>query len=240
MEIGLFFSWRNDMRSVLRASVVLATVCGLALMASFATADVVGAANLFSGQTVAGDTAFNSTYALSNAVDGTTAASGFLDGATNYRMSISGFNSDIDRVRFFEAGFFQRTSPSVDLYYSSAVTSSLNVADYTFLGNFQIPNVYYENIDGAGSEGHRYLTPTDPPENGPGTQASPINWSELTGLGIPSGTRSVLFNFAPDNSSNLGVFFSEIQGYAVPEPSTIVVFGTALLGLVAYAWRKRR
>lgn len=152
----------------------------------------------------------------------------FQDLTSDWRMSVSGFDSDIDTIRFF--GWDDeccRASASVSVYYSSTNTTSITVGDYTFLKTASLPTVQTD----ATTQDSQYTL----------VSADGYRYAELTGLGIPTGTKSVLFSFGPEVNSAWGPAIAEIQGFAsVPEPSCLILSVCGLLGLMAYAWRKRR
>ena len=63
--------------------------------------------------------------------------------------------------------------------------------------------------------------------------------------GIVGSYRYLLFTVSPSDNGpgvgQVGTFYGEFDVVkAVPEPSTIALLTTGLLGLLAYAWRKRK
>ena len=71
-------------------------------------------------------------------------------------------------------------------------------------------------------------------------------------VNAPAGTKSLLICFGSshwvDNASSTGdystesggVLVGEIQAFAAPEPSAVVLLTLGLFGLLCYAWRKRK
>ncbi|MBU4273351.1 MAG: PEP-CTERM sorting domain-containing protein [Planctomycetes bacterium] len=80
-----------------------------------------------------------------------------------------------------------------------------------------------------------------------------VLWSS-GGVLTEGGNYAKFINLAPDGSNQIvisaiatgtpGVLdiitFNGLQLVAVPEPSTVVLLVTGLIGLLCYAWRKRR
>ena len=57
---------------------------------------------------------------------------------------------------------------------------------------------------------------------------------------MPAGSTSVNFSMFVVGPTTQSVYFDDASFAAVPEPSAIVLLMTGLMGLLAYAWRKRR
>ena len=190
----------------------------------------VGDSNIFnSSLTVAVSGTFdNAAFDASHLVDGTNNAFVF-DNSNISQASISGFNSGIETLRFFDTpSYTDRLVLSVDVYFSSSLTSSLLIGDYTYEGSY---------IVGPSTDGDLYVNKTDPAEHplasDPATvPANVIGYADVTGLSIPDGTQSILLvTTAP---RDIGAGLSEIQGFAaVPEPSSAALLGLAglVLGL---------
>jgi len=150
--------------------------------------------------------------------------------------SISGFNSALTSIRFFDEPAFQaRTAPSVTIYASSVNQTVLTPGSYTLVGTYTL----------ATSASDLYTTATSPADtssNGNGT----ISYDTVSGLNIAAGTKSILFQFGlnPNGSGggNFGNAFSEIQAFNTPVPETSSSIGLGLMlalsGLVVIA-RKR-
>ncbi|MBN1394174.1 MAG: PEP-CTERM sorting domain-containing protein [Pirellulales bacterium] len=59
-------------------------------------------------------------------------------------------------------------------------------------------------------------------------------------VSAPEGTQSLFFQFVRA-SGKTRVRICEVQAYGeVPEPGTLMLLSTSLIGLLAYAWRKRK
>jgi PEP-CTERM motif len=146
------------------------------------------------------------------------------DGISPEFLNISGFDasSGIDSITFFDGNAGDRTAPSVVIYTSTSnLTNDLNPADYTALNGglaFTLPTGESDSIYTEGSD-----SAVGSADNG---------FDTLTGLDIPTGTQSILFDFGTVSSSS---GLAEIQGFAaVPEPATYAMMfaGLGLLVLV--------
>lgn len=212
----------------------LATMIGAIALSATAQAVPLSASNLFSGKTVAVSSTFGSSaFAASNLVDGTNLAHVFADGQSTARVSISGFDSSITTLRFFDTPSYDaRVSDTVAIYRSSSVTNSLNTASYTLVGTYNLPT---RNFDNASSLHDGYTIATSPAEHpragDPNVNTSMvISFGELTGLTIPTGTRSILFDFTEVHPS-WGAGLSEIQAFGVIPTNPVPEGGGTLLTL---------
>ena len=197
-------------------------------VAQAALYDVTDALNLLAGQTTAASSYYGGARTPASAVDnlvGTnTEDSGlwFADSETDGRLSVSGFNSALDRIRVFsvpsDAG---RVFSSLTIRSSTSLTSSVDTADYaTTLATLDTIPSY-----------------TIIPETGNITGYFDVS------VFAPSGTQSLLFSFG--SSAGIADRISEVQAFApdaapVPEPSTFVLALAGLLGLALVAKRQRR
>ena len=227
-------------------SLVTLAILGLAAVGS-ASAQTTANTNVLKGGIVTATNPFpNATLAVpGNLTDGATTPFVFADnGVSPETVSITGFNSAIGTLRFFDApDFLYRTSASVIVGYSSAANAGVG-------GTYTLLNGGSPLVLATSNGGNDYLTATNPAQTQAGpasTGTSTIHFSDLTGLGIPTGTKSLLLTFTqapadPTNNGQLsGAAITEIQGFApVPEVSTTVSFGLLLaLGSLAVVVRKR-
>ena len=60
----------------------------------------------------------------------------------------------------------------------------------------------------------------------------------IISVSAPAGTQSLYFNFG--NSGGTGMAVAEIQAFAAPEPSALVLLACGVMALLAYAWRAKR
>ncbi|HEY7116328.1 MAG TPA: glycoside hydrolase family 76 protein [Tepidisphaeraceae bacterium] len=186
------------------------------LLASVSEADLFGA-----GLTVnVSGSSTSAAFAPANVVDGSNAAFAFNDSAGTQRMSIAGFNTAIHTLRIFDTpSYLDRAAGAVTIYYSRVNQASLIPAAYTLLGTFGLAPVNR----GGTSVGDAYPTPTSPadhprasdPSSNP---AATIGFSQLTGLNIPPGARSILLDFGV-NPAGLGFGLSEIQAFGTVSPT---------------------
>ena len=102
------------------------------------------------------------------------------------------------------------------------------------------PYPYTQNILYS-AYGHAGVDPTNPT----------YSYVDMS-VNAPAGTKSLLICFGSshwvDNASSTGdystesggVLVGEIQAFAAPEPSAVVLLTLGLFGLLCYAWRKRK
>lgn len=211
-----------------------------------AQAQTTADANILHGGTVTATNPYSTaTFAPSNLTDSSTTPFVFADnGLSPETVSITGFNSAIGTLRFFDApDFLYRNSPSVVVGYSSTANAGVG-------GVYTLLNSGNPLVLATSNGGQDYLTATSPAQTqlGPAsTGTNTIHFSDLTGLGIPAGTQSLMLTFtqAPADTTNngqlSGAALTEIQGFApVPEASTTVGFGLILaMGGLAFVARKR-
>jgi hypothetical protein len=190
---------------------------GRRLLASVADADLFGPAQTVN---VSGSSA-NAAFAAANVVDGSNASFVFNDAGTGaQRMSIAGFNAAVHTLRFFDTPSYpDRAAGAVTIYYSRLNQASLIPGAYTLLGSFGLSAV---NTSGT-SVGDAYLTPTSPADHPrasePGSNpAATIAFTQISGLNIPPGTRSILLDFGA-NAGGIGFGLSEIQALGTVSPA---------------------
>lgn len=212
-----------------RTLAMAAAIGTLGLISANASAATISDVDLFDGtETVAVSSSFNAFFAGNEArlLDGQSDSYVWQDNDTEQRVSISGFNSSIDSLRFFDApSYTDRLGQDVAVYYSASSISSLTPGDYTSLGTYILS-----------ADPHYYGTATSPVDNPTAGEpavntGATISFVEISGLGIPAGTQSILLRFSP--SSHRGIGLSEVQAFAVPEPSAMIMLmlGTATLAI---------
>ena len=141
---------------------------------------------------------------------------------SDQRISISGFNSGFSTVRIYMVpADTQRLLGTITLRSSTALVSSLTADDYeTVLGT----------SIAAGRTYLPYIT---------GVSATDRGYFDMT-VSAPSGTQSLFIDAGATTAPQYnGARIYEVQAL-IPEPGTIVMVITGLIGLLAYAWRKRK
>jgi hypothetical protein len=169
---------------------------------------------------------YNSTFAPTNAVDGTVSPFVFSDADAAPTLTISGVSSTINTVRFFDTPQFTGRTPS-----SVVISTSPDGTTFNILGTYALPtDTTHTNYQTASSDTAGGAT---------------IDYDTLTGLSLPSGTTSLQFAFTPYTDSTgftNGPGLSEIQGFvtAAPEPSQTAVLGLGILCLGSLAFKARK
>jgi hypothetical protein len=118
-------------------------------------------------------------------------------------LSLNGFDSGFSQFRFYTLpGDTARTPTSVNIYYSSSSTNSLNPSSYTSAGSSSLS---FTSDPVLLSNANNYTTDS---------RYAQVNAS------IPAGTQSVLFSFSGDSA---GSRIYEAQGYATAGPANAYV-----------------
>jgi hypothetical protein len=184
-------------------------------------------ANLLRGKTVE-TTSEYSTYGKANILDGEggdgNGANEFVFGSgdSDQRMIVHGVNSGVGLIRVWTGGDLAPTSVTI----KSSTSDTLG----------------FDNFDGSTVTelvSTTALASTDWQVDWEG------RWYHDFTVNAAAGTQSLFFGFGNGNiGQGAGAGFAriqEIQAFAaVPEPAAITLFVTGVLGLLAYAWRKRR
>ena len=222
-------------------STVAIALSAVLVMGSVASAVSVGDADIFNGsETIDTTNAFGhpAISVQSHVVDGTNSSFVFADAGPVQTMSISGFNSAIDTLRFFDTPHYgARLAGAVKVSYSSTSQNSLDPTAYTFVGDYTLAG-FDADVPPDGNN-DRYTNPTTdhPSANDPATNESLfINYEDASGLGIPAGTQSILLEFSSTGVTQ-GLGISEIQAFAVPEPAGMM---TLLVGAFSLMLVRRR
>ena len=71
------------------------------------------------------------------------------------------------------------------------------------------------------------------------TNAGDAVWTQYTFAFTPDTTTTATLSFH-GLAQSTGVFMDDVSVTAIPEPGTLALLATGLLGLLCYAWRKRR
>ena len=199
---------------------------GLAVTSNNARATSITDANVFTGAIATSAEYYgnNPDFVPSHAVDGTSDTFVFGLSQQDCYLQIRGFDSAINTLRFYSwVPTYLRASPAVRVYYSSNSNASdpWTLINYTDLGVKTLatlesdPTSLYATL---ASDGYYY--------------------SDVNNLGIPTGTKSVLLKFTTNETGNTSAL-REVQAF-IPEPSSFVLLVCGLVGLLAYAWRKRK
>jgi hypothetical protein len=207
---GMHFNTTGVQRLGDRYAAAYETLAGLPVQSLGVS---VSDANLLSGAAVVASSQYNASFVPSAVTDGTAAQQVFADGDNDMRLVVHGFNSQIRQIRIWrDTSDTNRVPAQVTIRSSESDNASLADPFETALVNTIVlgPEAF---TDG-------YAT---------------IN------VAAPAGTRSLFFDFGgvDSNGSHYGARVMEIQAFAAPEPSTSVLLGMGLLGLLVYVWRKQ-
>lgn len=222
------------MMKLSRTLAIAAAIGSLGLISANVLAATVADPDIFGGsETVTTSSFFNSFFdgTEGNIVNGASNSFVFENDDTDQRLSITGFNSAIDSLRFFDTpSYTDRLGTDVIVYYSTSSTTSLNPIDYTLVGTYELEDTSLHVYDTATS-------PVDNPAAGePAVDTgATISFADASGLEIPAGTQSILLRFT--SSSYRGLGLSEIQAFSIPEPSTMVML---MLGAATLVTRRRQ
>jgi hypothetical protein len=77
-------------------------------------------------------------------------------------------------------------------------------------------------------------------QSGSGVDNMDLYYTDIA-VNAPAGTKSLYLDIGYGSGGGGDwTRISEVQAFAVPEPGTLTLLAGAILGLAAYAWRKRR
>ena len=65
-------------------------------------------------------------------------------------------------------------------------------------------------------------------------------WTEYAFSFIPTDTTTATLTFTPATLGNHGLCLDSVSVVEIPEPGTLALLATGLIGLLCYAWRKRK
>lgn len=244
------------MRLGKNSSFVLLAIPVLVLLATAANAETIADANLFSGAPAVASSHIPDYYPASGVTDGLCASTDHGDpdwyslvwdlGDNNQRVAITNFNAvnGIDTIRIW-ARPSHRTPAYLAVWSSTSANAGLNSSDLGWnqstgiADHFETALIPMTSLPVSKFAGHVGVDPTNPSHS----------YADFA-VNAPAGTKSIMLAFGEGYYNDSGVWDSgvyggamtaEIQGFrAVPEPTTMVLLGNALVGLICYAWRKRK
>ncbi|MFA5203356.1 MAG: PEP-CTERM sorting domain-containing protein [Lentisphaeria bacterium] len=201
------------------ASAFLMAGTVLAGMLPFAAGDVL------LNKLVTAKTYYDASYQATNATDGTFLNYCSTGGSRQAQVGVGGFDDAIRTIRIWSDN--DTTAPLTVSIRSSTKTNitsnlvSLVADDYekTLCSNLTLNwETYYDTPSGD----YFYCT------------------LDVSAFAV-NNTKSLYFDFQGDQGASF-VRIDELQAYntAIPEPSTILIFGTGLIGLFNPSWRKRK
>lgn len=185
------------------------------------------------GATVSGLTFSTSeAFQFSGSAYGPNGASFAQTGNTNMMQAMI-YHSGGQAVDLTFNGTVPYNTFDIYVYYNAALANTQRVSILGGSGNsLGLSQLAYES---AGSDTAFVLS-----DGVGGNNANYVKFAGLTSANVP--TNFIIQAQGTSSSAFGGPFggFCGLQIVSVPEPGTLVLLGTALLGLLAYAWRKRK
>lgn len=124
----------------------------------------------------------------------------------------------------------------------TSLTLSFDILQYRIVTNARVSSITFTDVSGLGLNSQSFLATTNAPASGfqdPPVALGSYNQT-LTGLNIANGdtfTFRWTYSTGPSSGSAQGLALDNIQLTVIPEPSTFVLVGLALLPLM---FRRRR
>ena len=151
---------------------------------------------------------------LENTPDGYAGQTGIVHGAP-YRYTVTYAPVDVDA----QAEFLQ-----ISLYWVSDPSNPWAPGQYNIIRTLAGENIVVQNLDVSGDPNGQWQTLTYDFEVDPAV--------------VPEG--KYFYNWIIAQSYEGHIIVGEVSTQLIPEPSALAILATGLLGLLAYAWRKRK
>lgn len=181
-------------------------------------APAIGDANLLLGKPVSASSSYGGPFSPAFATDGTGEQHVFQDPGGDQRLVVSSIDSGFNTIRLWRD------------------PESPRVAARALIKSSSLDLIAFDDPLWASQSTLTDLT---------SIAFNDAGYADIT-VNAPAGTESLFFDFGAgdSNGSSYGIRVVEVQAFnfaqTVPEPASVTLLAGAVLGLLAYAWRRRK